>query len=868
MKKIVTNKGFDDGDRLREIREGFLNPLGTKVADVIEPKVNKAEQDIKSSYKDAEIITATKTLKLTPHEGPAKELDLSSVIPEPFKGVTVSDETNTVNDVTHLTFEESSVIKHNGFTNVSYDWSTLVPSHQDKIYAEKDKDGAKIVNRFKFTGNTQGITISGGMATVELPDSTAQLLAKVDDGTGGGVEKPFTKILVNGNTTGSEVTDTGELVIKLPIPGTGATGGNFQGFYENLGDLEASVTTPVNGKSYAFVKDAKLKNQYYTPYFYVSNGWTEAPIDPSLTYETPSGTEIKGVFSIKPNPRIKIDVNGQLDLDGLEDGHFLGFFNTVAELGAACQRPTLDRSCGYIFNSATMVYTLHKYSRNSAGEQVWERVVPYGMISAITKEGTAIKTAKPIFGIEENEMVTVSGGLATIKDTSSKTVMVKAKDSEDHIEQTKPVKGFHFVDGIYVDLTKEPDWAVIHHPQKVIHYNSDFEKKHNSSVYLGHIFYDDNHGQWMGYSPDTAKPTEPKWAPIAYRGMSDEVKSLDERFPIRSEDINPGNLGDNGQWFHTGWSYVDNAADVGIEPEDIYKNFGLHIMTFVRKGSGDGDVIPKYRLQVGFIEDLRNGVSETWSRTTNVNATGQDPVWREWVKCAASAKDLKDHNSDPKAHSDSNPFYRVYTFDHKYKYLKSVLNYLIENDLMITATSSGGGVGLSDQAFTIPYSGSYNLRGRFAIDQLFNTAGGVPSKNWELKITRQRLNTPNVNYNFLHTNAQSNQEYDVSMKWELLNTKFEKGDTLFFNFLCLNDSNFTTTYPFVKLIPMRSYIVIEDSRTAVGTRLAESFRRTTGVLNQRDSAGVNIHRRDYAETGGIRVYGRPINTDFKPMTKA
>lgn len=863
--KIATSTSFDDKDTLRDIRLNSLNPLLSKVENSIVPSLSQAKKDILLSYNDAHLDEVNRALVLVKHDGDKVTIPLDSILPPDFKGISISNDTTTVHEILNLILEDVHLSKTGNTATMSFDWDNLIPTHQKPFYGALDTDPQQVIEKIVIKDKTKA-SIEHKVLTIDIPDSASGIVAHVIDGTTT-PDKPIHKISVEGNTTGSEVTAGGVLKINIPTPSTSVDGANFQGFFETEGDLISNVANPVNSKSYAFVKDQKLKGQYYTPYFFVGNTWTEAPIEPSMTYESVGGTEIKGVFSIKPNAKIQIDVNGQLNLDGLQDGHFQGFFNSLALLQQYCPRPVVDRTCGYVYNNVTDVYAFYKYTRMSSGNQEWQRILPYGMVSAVTKNsGGDITSAKPIYGIEENPMVSVTGGVATIKDITTQRIKIKAKDGEDHVEKEADVKGLHFIDGIYVDLTREPDWAIITHPQRVIEYNDAWENKHNSSVFLGNIFFDKTSDSWIGYTGKTTDTDRNNWTKISHRHMSDEVKSLTRRFPARSEGIDPGTLGDNGQWFHTGWTYVEDASDVGLKPEDLYKSYGIHIMTFVRKGPGDGDIIPKYRMQVGFIEDMQNGFSEIWTRFADINATDSEPVWKDWIKSAASMKDLVNHNNDPKAHIDMDPFYKVYTFDHTYDYLKTCLYYLREHDLMLTASSTGAGIGLSNETVLVPYTGTYNLSGKISIDQLFNTAGGVPLKNWKFQVTRQRQGQADETYNFFHSNKQSNAEVTVSMKWNLPNVAFQRGDSLVFNFRCINDGDFVTTYPNTKMIPMRSYIVLEDSKTSAGTRIAETFRRTLGILNQRGDVGVNVHRREYQTTGGVRVYGRAINSNYENMT--
>lgn len=860
--KTATSTRFDDKDTLRDIRLNSLNPLLSRVGNDIIPNLDQAKKDILLSYKDAQLDETNRALVLTKNDGTHTSIPLDSILPSEFKGMSISNDTDTVHEILNLILTDTHVTKSGKTATVSFDWASIIPDHQTPIFGEVGTDPAQVIEKIVISDKAKA-KIEHKVLTIDIPDAP-KLMANID----GTVtpDKEITKILIEGNTTGSEITATGELKINVPFPGQGVDGANFQGFFETEGDLISNVANPVNSKSYAFVKDKKLKGQYYTPYFYVNNSWNEAPIEPSMTYESVGGTEIKGVFSIKPNSKIQIDVNGQLDLDGLQEGYFQGFFESMASLQAFCPHPIVDKSCAYIHNAVTGVYAFYKYTRTTAGNLEWERILPYGMISAVTKNASGdITAAKPIYGIEENEMVTIAGGVASINKIPTATIKVKAKDGEDHVETEANVKGLHFIDGIYVDLTREKDWAIITHPQRVIEYNDAWELKHNSSVYLGNIFFDKTSDSWIGYTATTSDTDRPNWTKISHRHMSDEVKDLTKRLPAKEETVVPGTFGDNAQWEHTGWTYVESAFDIGIGTETPYNGYGVHIQTYVRKGDTDA-AIPRYRFQVGFIEDNLNGLSETWTRVSNINATGTDPFWKPWIKAAASVEDLKNHNDDPKAHVKDQPFYRVYTFDHTYKYLKQNLYYLLENDMMLLG-SNHGVVGLSDQNVSIPYSGKFDLSGRFSIDQLYNTAGGMPEKNWKLTITRQRINTPNKSYVFVYKNPHSTNDTDLVMKWGMVKEDFIKGDTLVFNFQCIDDGNFPTTYPNTKITPMRSYLVIEDSNTKAGTRIAETFRRTLGVIKQAGDVGIAVHRRDYSPTGSTRLYGKVMNLKYQDMTK-
>ncbi|MGL5076197.1 MAG: hypothetical protein ACRDBG_10215, partial [Waterburya sp.] len=407
MKRTATSTGFHDKDRLIDIRVNSLNPLLNKVETQIVPDLAKAKNDILLSYNDARLDETNRALVLAKQDGTEQSIPLDAIIPPEFKGITVSDETTVAHGITNVTFEDSLITKNGAEAAVAFKWDTLIPAHQELVSVEVGTDTVPSINKIVITGNDKNATLAGKTLTLEVPKNPIDIKATIDTGVPG-EEKVITKILIEGNTTGTSINDDGELTLKIPTPLAG-TGGNFQGFFANEGDLISEVTDPQDGKSFAFVQDQKLKGQYYTAWMYVNGNWTEAPIDPAITYEPVGGTEIKGVFSIKPNTKIKVDVNGQLDLDDLADGHFQGFFATKNDLKAACPNPIIDRSAGYVINATTRVCELWRYANdpNTGTDPDWTRTLASGTISAVTKgAGGVIATAKPVYAVEESPMLT------------------------------------------------------------------------------------------------------------------------------------------------------------------------------------------------------------------------------------------------------------------------------------------------------------------------------------------------------------------------------------------------------------------------------------------------------------------------------
>ncbi|MGL5583814.1 MAG: hypothetical protein ACRDCE_23105, partial [Cetobacterium sp.] len=376
-------------DRLVDIRTKSLNPVITRVEAIDDLLQNTIQPEVKKTFKKAEFDEKKKQISFTLTDDTSGDvLDLSS-LDKPFPGITVEGVPYTLDplpggggketNVTYVKFKLGNIEEDaDGTTLVSYDWDKIVRKHQS--YPEIRVEGETVNNaynlwQFKGEGCARYFTYQphssseshDAVLTLDLPLIPDPLKAQV---TTTGDKKAITDVILTGYTDGSEI-DNGVLTINLPKVGGGGvvSGANFQGFFDNEGELISSVDNPLNGKSYAFVKDSKLKGQYYTPYMYASNKWQEAPIDPALTYEDPKATDIQGVFSIKPSPHITVDKTGQLDLDGLLTSNFKGFFETEAALNAV-PNPIPDVSYAFL-KTATGLYMGKRYVRGASGNE-WQ----------------------------------------------------------------------------------------------------------------------------------------------------------------------------------------------------------------------------------------------------------------------------------------------------------------------------------------------------------------------------------------------------------------------------------------------------------------------------------------------------------------
>lgn len=866
-------KRFDKDTKLQEIRELALNPLITYTRNTLDPKVREIEPIAKGSFKEVRLEDSSKRLIFKKHDSSAEiPINLGGIIPEPFDGITVKNNSITRSGIKTLTIKDSALVSSGETATIDMDWARMVPANQERVLVNSGKPGDGDVNltKIKFAGNTGKVSVSGNEVTLTVPNDPTEFTAQVGTGTD---VKPVKKFVIKGNTTGSVISDDGTLQIQVPESGGGGgvtTGGNFQGFFNDLGELIANVGNPQNGKSYAFVRDEKYKDKkYYTPYMYVNNGWTEAPVDPSITYEGIS-TPTQGVFSIKPDAYISVDQKGQMDLSKLRfEGHFIGFFDSGTELEAACPNPVVDRSWGY-YKTLTGAYAIRAYVRVD-GENKWFSIAPHGVLVYFEKKDTETNLT-PIGGIKgfcKNDMLSINDGVVTVKNITQTggTIQVQAIDKNEGKDTTKDVSKLKFQGGVFVDMMTEPGTALIENAQRLITYNSTWEEAHKDGNYLGNIFYDQTSGTWMGYSVATGQgDLSPKWTRIAHRDMSSEVKGLSARLPVITPVVTTGPFGDNRQWEHTGWSYVESAFDVGLTPENVYKNKGLYIQTYARKGPSDQPSDrPSKRVQVGFIDDESG---EVFTRIQDDAASSTDPFWKPWSKVSMSQADLDKHNTDQHAHRSSHKYYRVYSIDMEYSLLRAKGYYLYDKDMLLMADSHGIALNGS-QEMVLPYDGEYTLSGCFTLDQLYNATTGTPSQQWKFEVVRKRTGVSDARYQFVYTSPKdsSTAAKDIAMTWKLSNQEFKANDKLVFYFQGMGDSSFATNYPNVKFVPVRSYIVIEDSDTVCGSRIADSFRRTFGVIKQRGDSGISLHRRDYTAGKAHRQYGSDIISNFEPMTK-
>lgn len=856
---------FEDQEYLYKIRQDILNPLITKVENVVTPRLVDVEGKVKDSFKDAKLDASTKTLTFKDHDNMTFPVDLTPIIPE-FNGIGVQGQAGQgpVVGIDIVQMKDATITTPStGVALVKYDWDNLVKANQRNLVVKVGQLPTDIhsVTSINFKGATDNVQVVGDTLNFEIPSPTPLLKAQIDTGA----KQDIDSIKVTGNVASSEIDGT-TLTINLPTSGGGGTitNQNFKGFFTTLGDIESEVTDPINGKSYAFALDSKYGNQYYTPYYYINNGWTELKQDPALLYTPETSQGVQGVFSIKSDPKITIDKNGQIDLSKLgEDspGHFHGFYENLTDLQRAVPTPTPDRDFAYVKHT-NGAWLGRQYKRNTSGELVWAITAPLGAISLIEGSGGGSSTPAPLYGFYQNGMITIdSNGLGRIKDTTAPTTFEVTDSKGD--TTTSTINSVVFPKGAsFVELDPSNKKATITHPQRVVSYDSQFETNHGED-FTGNIFYDEVDQAWIGRDTrQKGSPTEKQWTRIIHRGMSEEVTELATRLGKKAKDVVAGILGDDPLWQANSWTHVDK--DDSQLPEEIREVCGGYFTTIIQDVQGeDPNVKPTERIQMCTADDT-SGKSfvRTWNKGTSEGSA--DYGWRPWVKVSWNSEIMKEHNDDPGAHRNISKYYKVSTIDELYSSVRGSNGWIFDKNLMLIADSHG--LTLKDDLYSaIPYTGKFKISCAFAFDRM--GTGNTPLGKWTAEIYRKKpTDTEYVvaKYEFTVTN---DKKRFPPMSFSTDPLDFNKEDKIWFKIYYNNESGITSWAPDMKFIPYRSYIVIEDFETDSGYLVAETNRKLHGPVNVTGSVGINVHYANYGDSGTIRTYGTAVETTYKTMNK-
>lgn len=856
------SKGFQNLERMVTVRNDYLNPT-MKIVSEMEPKVEELKNDMAHAFNNIEIVPNTTKIKMSA-PGAHKEIDLGPLIPTVPPA---ADQTIDVEDKNNLSYKKIGVIQFGDGLTLA---TSSVPGQKEKVIIRNPgpwvvKEGDKNqypVKIFNFKGNTGALTVGGGEMTLTIPKDPVPTTGKI-----GAVENTVEKIELIGSTSGS-LFDGTTLKIHLPDGSGGPVdptlfNQNFKGFYESLGDLISAVgSDAVSGKSYAFVKDSKYGNLYYTPMFFVNGTWTELKQDPALLYQPVGQANSQGVFSIKPDPKITLDQNGQLDLSGLstppseQARWFHGYFETMQDLNNEVRNPVAFKSFAYVKAPApsTMVRGMI-YKMDDQGVRNWYPLMPLATMALVTGSGAGMQAA-PIYGVNNNSMVTLdSQGVLTVNPSPESQINATLVNSAGQ-EQTGKFNSMRFNrSNSMVVLDSAGKQLNFTHPQRVINYSSNFEQNHNTMEFEGNIFYDETSRTWMGWGiPNAAGAVDQKWTRIAHPKMSDEVKGLEKRVPQKAPTVEPGILGDNAQWEHTGWTYLDKG-DAGL-PEGI-RSEGGYIQTYVKDVTGEVG-IPKMRIQYCYA-DNSNGV--TYFRRFNENAGDSDPSWHAWIRTSFSQVDINNHENNPAAHKNVIKYHKVTSFTGKFMEILSQsggpsgteLGSIRGGNCDLIVDNYGTTEGLDYLEF--PYTGKFRIRGEFFVSGY--SANNFPVSKWTYILVRERGSAQNLLGQFEYSHTSNTTKYPP-MFFILNDVDIEEGDKVYIKIKCPESAAINTQQPHLYFVPLKSQIVVEDMGTFAGTKIGETYKKHFANLNTFGDIEVKAHYNNFDDSRAVRVYGDKV----------
>ncbi|MGL5013800.1 MAG: hypothetical protein ACRC6V_05840, partial [Bacteroidales bacterium] len=381
-------KEFNNLDLMQTVRNNHLNPLIRRIETQIVPTMETLEAEIHNSFKDVSLDAATKTLKFDKGPGGFKEINLTPIMPE-FPGIGVKDVTGAGPSagIKMVRFPDATVSINSPGDDVSvgFNWPSIF-EHNQKWTEAVIKGTPSHMKSIIFAGDLDAATTTGTNVTLRIPKIIPLTVTSPDTTPVIPTPTEIKSIKITGNPAGTVIDAQGQLTLDLQAGGGGGiTNQNFKGFFDTLGDIESQVTDPRDGKSFAFAKDSTLGGKYYTPYFYVNGSWKELKQDPALTYNGPSQPTNQGVFSIKPNPGITVDSNGQLNLDGLSTPqlpqYFVGFFDSLEALKAEVKNPTPYQSFGFVKSGGRGWITYRAEKQGSAS--LWNIVAPLGSFTFV-----------------------------------------------------------------------------------------------------------------------------------------------------------------------------------------------------------------------------------------------------------------------------------------------------------------------------------------------------------------------------------------------------------------------------------------------------------------------------------------------------
>lgn len=873
MTKIIE---FENLAYMQAVRNDHLNPLIRRVENEIAPVVTRLDHEMSETVKNVTLDVDTKTLRFDKDTGGYKDINLTPIMPK-FEGIGVQNQAGSgpSTGIKLIHFADATVSINNPGDNVSvgFDWTSIF-NHNQKWPEVVIKGAVSHLKSVIFTGDADAVTTTGENVTLRIP-KVEPLMVSIPGGSPSIITPvPVKEIRITGETGGSVIDAQGKLTLQLNAGGGGGiTNQNFKGFYETLGDIISSVSDPIDGKSYAFAKDSTLGGKYYTPYFYVNGAWKELKQDPALTYNSPSTPTNEGVFSIKPSDKITIDANGQINLDGLSTPqlpqYFVGFFDTLEQLKTEVPNPIAFKTHGYVKGPSGRGWLNYRADKQGSAS-MWSIVAPLGSFSFVDETAGSFTQ---VFGIKKSDAWELDGqGLLSVKGGggtgpgSALSVGVSGYNNQFEVHDVTSIsfnRGKSFAE--FTGANK--DHVLIDHPQRIINYNSTFEQNHNQQDYEGNIFYDETSRCWMGWGiPEASGGVDTKWTRIAHPKMSDEVKGLMRRLPAKTTSVEPGVVGDNRAWDFNGISFLEKDNDQ--LPAELVNVCGGYINTFVQDKDAAGITIPQFRMQQ-LTADRENG--GTWVRRfVTTGSEGSQTYWSPWVRTSFERSDMNRHEKDPNAHKDVMKFYTVFSLkgvvtDLLNQQYENVNGAIREGNKGLLANNYGTADLTLDYA-AIPYDGAFKGSGVIEFSGYNGTVSALGKWTVKVRILRKGDLVPKDLYESYYTHTKE-QERFPPLKFDIPKYNAVVGDQLILHVTFDNPISLANRAPLLYIAPIKSYAVLEDATTNVGSQIGETFRDTMGRVDVSGDVGVRVHHNNFDPTKNVRVYGVISNKTPVDMTK-
>ncbi|MGL5012808.1 MAG: hypothetical protein ACRC6V_00745 [Bacteroidales bacterium] len=903
---------FSPNQTLKSIRENSLNPVIERVLQVegnIEANIAPTQRTVYKNVifdKDKSTLTFEKVGKDDPTAPQASTvIDLSSIVPVyagiEIKGYTTHGDAGfpgggDERSISKIKFEDANISKDvDGFGKVVYVWDKIVPAFQkDQTvsitgattgpgkgpYTALEVVGLGAPEYFTYTS----AGLKAGTVRIDMPIIPEQMTAQVVGGSSTDI-KPINKIEVRG-TVGGSIIDGTTLQIDLPSGAGKFNVGYFQGFFNSINQIPDSKDLVVDRSSAYVMMEVSPGLSVYVLHMYkgpsVTDKWYPTPTKPGLIYEgSGAGDPAQGVSTIKNNPLITVTPTGQLDLDELGkhggsvgNEYFLGIYDTVDEI-RNIPNPTADKSYALLRNaSAKNGYLPYSYRKDNAGgadAPEWRLTPALGHLVYVATDNPpselpAVYT--PIYGIKAEGSTVDDKGVITIPSggASSNTINVMVTNAAGTDPQRGDVRTFRFNRMVGdVEYTTGSNRIELHPAQRnILKVDDAWIATHNTKDYLGKLYYDVSTGKWMGMNDKDVTDPNDSWTSVIHSGMSDQVVSLDTRYPKQNTPITSATP-TTDVWGVSGMSYLPEKNE--SLPSEIKDTAGGFINTDIKKNTAAaGSDSNETRIQTCHADDDSGRVfMRSYQTATN--------SWNPWVRTSFSTNDMKAHQEDPAAHRTVIKYYRLLAVHGKYQ------------DIHAQTEAQSAGAILATNVYTIadnygysgdlknyldaPYSGTFSIGGVCSFSGYKDTDKKFQIGVWQLILRKRTSSTageysPVAQFRYEHTNE--NKPYP-SLRFRVEDVSLLEHQELIANLTFNNNEALKVTHPDLYMVPTRSYVYIEDKECRAGSYIGNAHRVLYGNVDVIGDVGVKSHHTDFKPDKTIRVFGEVVNKTPVEMTK-